>query len=633
MAGISRELVLKDKFSSVFDKFIKKTKDAESSVAKVEESMQKIGEVIDSATGRTYSWTDAVGHMNKEALQATYTFEELVQQGLLVEEAMQAVADKTEEVAEKVEEPKDAMEDWLDEVNELQHFFDGPLDQMEQMIKVTGDWLTAFGTDSEQGKAALQGLAYEVQIYGDNWIKAGQKSDESIKRMAGSIEKLKMLSDQGLIKIPRSTLSDMNKIAKKAQELSNHAKNANKGFLGLGVTLKGLLTRLLGIGAVLRTFRNAMERVPEEIMRPFNELKSFFSDTLGRLMSSFFKGASSGFEALRNAFESSGLQASLLGLQAIFEVVGQTVGYFLSVVASLAEVLGNILAPILNLTWILLSGIFEVIQTVIEGIGNMAATISGVLSPTLQDMGVTFESVMGVIEDVFAVLYYVIYNVFADIYNVIASFAEFFANVFNDPIKAIVLLFVDLFNVILDIVQSAAHLIDALLGSDIEGAVAGFQEKVNTWVQEHVGDNSVQIDRMEKISFDDARSMFKGHGVNGQVELMQRQNAAITAAAGAAGSAAKAADKTAAATKDIAADTKEIKDAITDEELKMLIDVATQKFVSNVNLTSQTPVITINGGNIGSKADQRRLANTIRDMLIEQAASGSTSTDYVYAGA
>lgn len=64
---------------------------------------------------------------------------------------------------------------------------------------------------------------------------------------------------------------------------------------------------------------------------------------------------------------------------------------------------------------------------------------------------------------------------------------------------------------------------------------------------------------------------------------------------------------------------------MSDEDIKSLVDVAERRYVNNVNLTAQTPVITVNGANTGrTAADRQSLANAIRDILIEQAASGST---------
>lgn len=64
---------------------------------------------------------------------------------------------------------------------------------------------------------------------------------------------------------------------------------------------------------------------------------------------------------------------------------------------------------------------------------------------------------------------------------------------------------------------------------------------------------------------------------------------------------------------------------MSDEDIKSLVDVAERRYVNNVNLTALTPVITVNGANTGrTAADRQSLANAIRDILIEQTASGST---------
>ena len=62
-----------------------------------------------------------------------------------------------------------------------------------------------------------------------------------------------------------------------------------------------------------------------------------------------------------------------------------------------------------------------------------------------------------------------------------------------------------------------------------------------------------------------------------------------------------------------------------EEDIKSLVDVAERRYVNRINLTAQTPVINVSGQNTGNtEADRRSLANTIRDILIEQVASGST---------
>ena len=84
----------------------------------------------------------------------------------------------------------------------------------------------------------------------------------------------------------------------------------------------------------------------------------------------------------------------------------------------------------------------------------------------------------------------------------------------------------------------------------------------------------------------------------------------------------------------LGSDVSDIKKAVnmSEEDLKMLVDMAERQYVNNINLTAQTPVIQVSGQNTGNtKEDRKALANTIRDILLEQSASASVrSTARVY---
>lgn len=83
----------------------------------------------------------------------------------------------------------------------------------------------------------------------------------------------------------------------------------------------------------------------------------------------------------------------------------------------------------------------------------------------------------------------------------------------------------------------------------------------------------------------------------------------------------------------ISEDVSDIKKAVdsTEEDLKMLVDMATQRFINKINLTTQAPVITVQGQNTGNtQADARALADALRDMIFEDAASSAgTMTAFV----
>ena len=80
----------------------------------------------------------------------------------------------------------------------------------------------------------------------------------------------------------------------------------------------------------------------------------------------------------------------------------------------------------------------------------------------------------------------------------------------------------------------------------------------------------------------------------------------------------------------IGADTRAIRGsvALSEEDIRLLVDLAEREYVTNINLTAQTPVINITGQNTGNTdMDRRLLADAIRDILLEEAAS---HTDLAY---
>lgn len=77
---------------------------------------------------------------------------------------------------------------------------------------------------------------------------------------------------------------------------------------------------------------------------------------------------------------------------------------------------------------------------------------------------------------------------------------------------------------------------------------------------------------------------------------------------------------------DVGKDVKGIKKevSLSNEDLKSLVDVATGRYVNQVNLTAQTPIINVNGQNTGkTKEDRQALADALKMVLAEQLAAGA----------
>lgn len=150
------------------------------------------------------------------------------------------------------------------------------------------------------------------------------------------------------------------------------------------------------------------------------------------------------------------------------------------------------------ITWIVIAviALIAVFYAAVAAVNHFAGTS---LSATGIICGAFAVAGAFIINLILGVVNFVI-SIGVEIYNLIATFANFFANVFNDPVGAIINLFAGMFDFILGIVQSAASLIDTVLGTDMSGAVAGFRNTVATKVEEIVGE---QVEVMQKLDASD----------------------------------------------------------------------------------------------------------------------------------
>ena len=259
----------------------------------------------------------------------------------------------------------------------------------------------------------------------------------------------------------------------------------------------------------------------------------------------------------------------------------------------------------------------------------IGALLAAIIATAIQ-CGVTFSQVGAWIGGVFGMVYAVGYNVFATLWNVIASFAEFFANVFINPVQAVVHLFSNALDAILSMVETVAGAIDALMGSNLSGAVSGFRGKLSGWVDSNFGEQAVEIKRMANLDVAATSQAWGQAGGNLGKKLdnlgtsMQDFTAGwdnLTAGMNLGGLGAGGGDvpnvgKVGSVGK-VEGDVK-----LSDEDMKMYRDLAEQRYMNNIELETLAPNITVNlpeGSGQNLSADD--VAERIRLMLAEQRAA------------
>ena len=134
------------------------------------------------------------------------------------------------------------------------------------------------------------------------------------------------------------------------------------------------------------------------------------------------------------------------------------------------------------LTWILL-----IIIAVIAAIYAIIAAINKCKGTSISATGVIVGSLMSAVAfvwNLFLGLVDLVLMIISTFWNKFAAFANFFGNLFNDPIGSIIHLFGDMADSVLGIIEGIASAIDKVFGSNLAGAVQGWRSGLNGKVEE-----------------------------------------------------------------------------------------------------------------------------------------------------
>ena len=237
-------------------------------------------------------------------------------------------------------------------------------------------------------------------------------------------------------------------------------------------------------------------------------------------------------------------------------------------------------------------------------------------------------SATGIITGAFATMGAFVFNsVLVPLQNGFAAFVNFLANVFTNPLAAIKIAFYDMAITVMQYLQNIAHGLEGLLNK-IPGVTVDLTSGVDATVTKLQRDRKYEkwaSGYMEVVkpwkNIDLGKAYNAGHDWGANLNLSNIMG-------GGSAEAPQGGDEKNLLT-NIDKNTGKIAKTVdlSDEQIKMLVDVAERRYVNNVNLTSQTPMITVQGQNTGdTEKDARNLADTLRDVLVDLMNAGSTVT-------
>ena len=253
----------------------------------------------------------------------------------------------------------------------------------------------------------------------------------------------------------------------------------------------------------------------------------------------------------------------------------------------------------------------------------------------------TSVSATGIIAGSFTTAFAIVGNILIFIMNLFSDVGNFIGNVFRDPIASVKILFFDLASTVLGLVSNVAHGIEDLVNAipgvevNITGGIDNLYQKAQNaaktakdesgWVEYFKPQEYIDLGGAFRTGYDAGANFdpFGGLMSMGSGYDLSQYTTGVTPYGDIAGT-----------LDDISGSVKGIEKTVSlsDEDIKALVDVAERRYVNNINLTSQTPVINVSGQNTGRTAqDRRALADAIQRILLEESASGSVrSTSMAY---
>lgn len=684
MGEIREEFILSDQFSASFSKFLDLGNSAVSQMGRIDQSVTRtemtMRRSIGGAAGAVITNMRQIGD-SANAISSS-GFDRLEAQLIKIASNTSKAAREQDNHNRKVKETNDSAGNLLSTIKKVvavaagfkmgKELF-GLSDEMTQTTARLNLMSKRFqpptADASGQGNEAVNSSLQETEQLQEKIYQSAQRSRTSYLDTADVVAKLGQRAGDAF---------------SGSDEVLAFAENLNKQFKIAGASQQEIasaslqLTQALGSGvlrgeelnAVFEAAPNVIQTIADYLGKPIGEIRglaadgAITADIVKKAMLSATDKINEQFESIPMTWADSWNIIKNAGVYALDEVLAKMNEFLNSEIGKEAiegiigaiEILADVAGGAIDL---LASGASFVVENwdhlypILIGIGVAFAiagavglasgliaaagwltaawpfiligVLVGALILGLTQAGVTFEQMGQVVGTVFGFIYAIGYNLVADLWNLFAVFAEFFANMLNDPASAIAHLIHGLFDTILGEIETVANAIDAVLKTNMSGAVSGFRNKLSGWVDDKFGEQAVTIKRMAKLDTGETagKGGDLGSSLGKKMDNMNFSLDSITGKLGEQGGITGMGDignvgkvgKVGKIEQDV---------NIADENIKLLRDLSERQYVALVNLTVPQTNLAVNQNVTGGGgSDIDAMLSALSNVLGAQQASSS----------
>ena len=641
MASISSSLALKDRFTSTINKAVQGTNRLlnameEVGASKLDVNLQRqlriaqkavmetddeLKKMINDLNKAEQAANPLAGTMSKLFRMAAGGF--VVKMGIdqtdlytnnkarlsLINDGLQTQAELQQKIYAAAQRSRGEYSAMVDSVSKLGLLAGDAFSSNNEIIAFTEQLNKAFtisGATTENRNAAMLQLTQAMaagRLQGDEYVSIMENAPmliDAISKYTGKTRgELKELSSKGYI------TSDMIKNA-----LFAASDDINAKFEKMPKTFGSVWTQIKNFATM--EFGALMERI-----------NGFLNSSTG---ASMISGITAGISFLADAITWVIDTVQTLGdyvvqnwgvIQPILlSITGMLLYWGMTLIPGMTMKLWAAVPPVAAqaIAWLAMHWPILIVGSAIAGVGLI-----------LNYFGVTSDQVIGFVTGLFYGLGAFIYNLIATIGNVFFTFAEFIANLFNNPLYSAKKLFVDFANGVLDIIKDVASALDAVFGSNLADAVSGWQSGFTDWLGEMPEGYKV-LEKMKKLDVGDfgkkgytAGSNFANGIMSGAADLFGNNDPfGITGIGTMNDFASTMKTPDIGKVGEVGKINSDVN--IADEDLQLMKDVAEMRYVQN--FVTLTPTVAMNA-QVSERVDIDELTGRVADVLIEEVAAGA----------
>lgn len=575
-----------------------------------QELFESVAASANRARGSVTSMADVVARFGNNAGEAFSSSNEVVAFAERVQKAMKVSGASSAEASGAMLQLSQALGSGVLRGDELNSIFE----QAPNLIRYIADYM-----DVPIGK--IRELASEGKITADI-VKNAIMSDETGEALQKQFDNMPKTWNDTWTAMKNDAIVQLQPVLNKVNELAN-----DESFMN-------------GINAVSSAFINA-GTIMLDILNVMGDTVSFVADNWDVLSPIVWTvvGALTAYATIAGIVNIiNGISAGITATKAAADMM-ETGATFAATAAQYGLNTALAACPI---TWIIL-GIVAIIAILLVVCNAIAKTTGAAKSGLGIIVGALAVAGAAIANGVIGLVNFFI-GQGVNLYNLIAAFANFFANVFDNPLRAVANLFADVFGAIIGVVKNAASVIDAVVGTNYADKLQGFSDKIKSSVENKFGENKEVVKKVnssdlmvKRIAYTDAFKAGAKLGdkgadkINGAVNSLKNslagaqkaqraaENAKNNQSATKAAKGNQSAADTARHTRDTAKNTAKSAEALetTSENLKYIRDYAAQKSINRYTNTNIKVDMT-NNNKIDSKQDINGIATQLKNAIQEE---------------